>query len=84
MFQIEDMNCKIICQRILGDQYFEWIDFNHYYRVMMSEHYEQVKYYYDNYTKGVAPSWDLARVRKAVAKGWITEKEFKKITGKDY
>lgn len=44
----------------------------------MSAHFEKVKYYYDN---GL---WSIERVRKAVTKGWITEKEFKEITGEDY
>lgn len=28
--------------------------------------------------------WDDTRVRNAVVKGWITESEYKEITGKDY
>ena len=28
--------------------------------------------------------WSLAMVKKAVVKGWITEAEFKEITGEDY
>lgn len=40
--------------------------------------FEQVKKYYD---LGV---WSEAKVRNAVAKGWITAEEFKAITGKKY
>ena len=40
--------------------------------------YELVKKYYD---EGL---WNIARVRNAVVKGWITEQEFKEITGEDY
>ena len=50
----------------------------------MSEHFELVKYYYDNYLNHTTPSWDLNRVRKAVEKKWITAKEFKTITGEKY
>ena len=45
---------------------------------MMSNKYEKVKYYYDN---GL---WNLAMVKNAVVKGWITAEEFKEITGQDY
>lgn len=45
---------------------------------MHSPKFEKVKNYYDT---GL---WNLARVRNAVVKGWITEAEFKEITGKDY
>lgn len=44
----------------------------------MSTNFEKVKYYYDN---GL---WNIDRVKKAVAKGWIAEKEYKEITGEDY
>jgi len=44
----------------------------------MSKKYELVKNYYDN---GL---WNLTRVRNAVIKGWITEEEFKEITGQSY
>lgn len=43
-----------------------------------SANYEKVKNYYD---RGL---WNLARVRKAVEKGWITEDEFTEITGQPY
>lgn len=44
----------------------------------MSANFEKVKYYYDN---GL---WNIDRVKKAVAKGWITEEEYREITGEDY
>lgn len=44
----------------------------------MSTHYEQVKKYYDN---GL---WSLAQVKRAVKSGWITEDEYKEITGEKY
>ena len=44
----------------------------------MSANFEKVKYYYDN---GL---WNIDRVKKAVVKGWITEAEFKEITGEDF
>lgn len=44
----------------------------------MSKHYEKVKYYY------FSGLWSLKKVRDAVVKGWITEEEFKEITGEDY
>ena len=48
-----------------------------------SKNFEKVKTYYLNYLEGVTPSWDLAKVHAAVGK-WITEEEFKEITGEDY
>ena len=47
-------------------------------KVEHSPKFEKVKSYYD---KGL---WKISRVREAVVKGWITEEEFKKITGEDY
>jgi len=44
----------------------------------MSDRYELVKGYYDD---GL---WTEAQVRNAVVKGWITEEEFKTITGNTY
>ena len=44
----------------------------------MSEKFQTVKKYYD------AGAWDLARVKKAVEKGWITEAEYKTLTGQEY
>ena len=44
----------------------------------MSKKYELVKEYYDN------DLWNLARVRNAVVKGWITAEEFEMITGQPY
>lgn len=43
----------------------------------MSANYEKVKNYYG---KGL---WTIDKVRKAVGR-WITEKEFKVITGQSY
>ncbi len=43
-----------------------------------SAKYAMVKEFYD---MGV---WSETRVRNAVVKGWITEAEFKSITGKMY
>ena len=40
--------------------------------------YEKVKQYYD------AGYWDVTRVRNAVRKQWITEEEYKTITGENY
>ena len=44
----------------------------------MSAKYNKVKQYYD---MGV---WTIDRVRNAVLKGWITEEEFREITGEEY
>ena len=44
----------------------------------MNSRYEKVKQYYE------AGYWDVTRVRNAVVKQWITEAEYKEITGKDY
>jgi hypothetical protein len=44
----------------------------------MSPKFEKVQKYYDD---GL---WDIAKVRNAVVKHWITEEEFKIITGEDY
>ena len=43
-----------------------------------SKNYDKVKHYYDT---GL---WKEPRVREAVVKGWITEEEYKEITGQDY
>lgn len=43
----------------------------------MSEKFEVVKKWYD---KGL---WDLTKVHNAVGK-WITEAEYKEITGEEY
>ena len=40
--------------------------------------FELVKTYYD---KGL---WSITRVKNAVVKNWITEEQFKEITGEDY
>ena len=42
-----------------------------------SKNFEKVKNYYDN------EMWNKARVYNAVGK-WITEEEYKEITGEDY
>lgn len=47
-------------------------------KVTHSKNFDKVKNYYD---RGL---WSVDRVREAVVKGWITEKEFKEITGEDY
>lgn len=44
----------------------------------MSAKYSKVKNYYDS---GL---WTLKQVKNAVIKGWITEDEFKEITGEEY
>lgn len=43
-----------------------------------SPKFDKVKAYYDN---GL---WKISRVREAVVRGWITEEEFKEITGEEY
>lgn len=43
----------------------------------MSKNFEKVKKYYDN------SIWNKTRVYNAVGK-WITEEEYKEITGEDY
>ncbi len=40
--------------------------------------FDKVKYYYE---QGL---WDKTRVGNAVKMGWITEDEYKTITGDDY
>lgn len=44
----------------------------------MSEKFEKVEGYYKN------GFWSIDKVRNAVTKKWITEDEFKQITGEDY
>jgi uncharacterized XkdX family phage protein len=41
----------------------------------MNAKFEKVKNYYDK------KLWNEAMVKNAVAKGWISEEEFKEITG---
>lgn len=41
--------------------------------------YERIKFYYQE-----LKSWNLEMVKRAVVKGWITEEEFKEITGEKY
>lgn len=43
-----------------------------------SKNYEKVKRWYD------MKMWNETRVRNAVVTEWITQDEFKEITGKDY
>ena len=43
----------------------------------MSKKYNIVKSHYDDGT------WTIDQVRNAVIKGWITEDEFKEITGEN-
>lgn len=43
-----------------------------------SKNFNKVKKYYEN---GL---WGISRVREAVIKDWITEAEYKEITGEDY
>lgn len=49
-----------------------------------SEHYDEVKTYYDNYLNGVKPQWSIERVKRAVVKEWITAEEYEEITGEPY
>ena len=44
----------------------------------MSKHFKKVKGYYDS---GL---WSIERVRNAVVKAWITQEEYKRITGEEY
>lgn len=43
-----------------------------------SKNYEKVRRYYKS------GNWTISMVRNAAVKGWITEAEFKEITGEDY
>ena len=45
---------------------------------MHSPNFEKVKRYYS------MKLWNDTRVRNAVVMNWITEEEFKEITGKEY
>ena len=45
---------------------------------MKSKHFDKVKQYYNS---GL---WSLQQVKNAVVKAWITENEFKEITGQEY
>lgn len=44
----------------------------------MSRKFDLVKHYYD------AGLWVMERVKNAVIKGWITEEEYRQITGEGY
>lgn len=48
-----------------------------------SKKFDKVKNYYNTVVNGER-LWGEARVRNAVVKEWITEEEFKEITGEDY
>ena len=48
-----------------------------------SKNFVKVRTYYNTTIDGKR-LWSLAMVKKAVVKGWITEAEFKEITGEDY
>ena len=50
---------------------------------MHSNKFDKVKDYYNTLVNGKR-LWDSDRVRNAVVKNWITEEEFKEITGEDY
>lgn len=43
-----------------------------------SKNYQKVKRYYD------LKMWDETRVRNAVRMGWVTEEEYREITGREY
>lgn len=43
-----------------------------------SKNFEKVKNYYDS------GRWNILMVKNAVIKGWITEEEYREITGEDY
>lgn len=43
-----------------------------------SAKFEMVQSFY------IRKAWTIDKVRNAVVKGWITEEEFKEITGEDY
>ena len=43
-----------------------------------SKHYQKVTRYYD------LKMWDETRVRNAVRMGWVTEEEYREITGREY
>lgn len=50
---------------------------------MHSKNFEKVKNYYLNYLNGKVPGWSKERVHNVVGH-WITEVEYKEITGEDY
>lgn len=45
-----------------------------------SKNFDKVNNYYNSEPR----LWKISRVREAVVKGWITEDEFKEITGEEY
>ena len=48
-----------------------------------SKKFDKVRNYYNTIVNG-GRLWNENRVRNAVVKEWITEEEFKEITGEDY
>lgn len=48
-----------------------------------SKKFDKVRNYYNTIVNGER-LWNENRVRNAVVKEWITEEEFKEITGEDY
>lgn len=46
-----------------------------------NEHSEKFDMIQKFYIRG---AWNIEKVRNAVVKNWITEEEFKEITGEDY
>ena len=50
---------------------------------MQSKKYNTVKTLYETLVEGKR-LWDKGRVKKAVQCGWITQEEYKKITGEKY
>lgn len=49
-----------------------------------SKKFATVKKYYDTIKPDGTRMWSAAMVANAVVKGWITEAEYKEITGGDY
>ena len=49
-----------------------------------SAKFEDIKKWYNLTGPDGNRLWDAAKVKNAVTKGWITEKEYTEITGGDY
>lgn len=49
-----------------------------------SKNFYKVKKYYHSFKVDGTRMWTIEMVRNAVVKNWITEAEFKEITGEDY
>jgi len=47
-------------------------------KTVHSEKFETIKKYYS------IGAWNKTRVKNAVVKGWITQEEYRIITGEDY